>query len=166
MTLDQLYESAADCGIEIDDVPMRELRAVSFPQGWIAIDRRKFSSDTDYKCALAHEIGHCETGSFYNIHSSTHEKELAERQASRFAAELLVPLPKLKHAIINLGVAVNRTLALMFDVTLDFINLVLELFEQELLAAARTRPLRPVPIAFAYNYVQSFSPAGAKLRSD
>ena len=138
MTLDQLYETAANLGIEIDNVQMRELRAMSFPEGWIAIDRRKYRSEAEYKCELAHEIGHCKTGAFYNLKTTTRKKELCERHANRFAAELLVPLSELRKAM-HRGVLFNRILASMFDVTLEFINMVLELFEQELLAAARTR---------------------------
>lgn len=136
MTLAQLYAVAADRGIEIDDFPLRALRAISFPEGWIAVDRQKFSNDTELKCALAHEIGHCATGSFYGIDTSVRDKALAERYANRFAAELLVPLSELKK-LMHRGILFNRLLIQIFDVTLDFINMVLELYEQELFAAAR-----------------------------
>ena len=136
MTLDQLYEIAAARGIEIDDVPMRELRAVSFPQGWIAIDRRKFSSDTDYKCALAHEIGHCETSSFYRDGANTHDRDLYERHADRYAAELLLPLSDILRAMHG-GMLLPSILAQMHDVTLEFANMVLELYEKEICTAAR-----------------------------
>lgn len=138
MTLGQLYAIAASRGIEIDDVPMRELRAVSFPEGWIAVDRCKFASETEYKCVLAHEIGHCQTGSFYNIHSTRSERELCEHRANRFAAELLVPLADLKR-MMHQGLLFAEILMQIFDVTLEFIRMVLELYEYELFAAARTR---------------------------
>ena len=146
MTLGQLYAIAASRGIEIDDVPMRGLRAVSFPEGWIAIDRRKFKNDTEYKCELAHKIGHIETGSFYNINSSVRERRLNERHANRYAAELLLPLSELRKAV-HRGMLFNLILAHLFEVTLDFINMVLDLYKQELFAAARTRPLCHTVIA-------------------
>jgi hypothetical protein len=146
VTLGQLYAIAASRGIEIDDVPMRGLRAVSFPEGWIAVDRRKFKNDIEYKCELAHEIGHIETGSFYNINSSIHERKLNERHANRFAAELLMPLSELRKAV-HRGLLFNRILAHIFEVTLEFINMVLDLYEQELFAAARTRSLCRTVIA-------------------
>ena len=141
MTLDQLYEIAASQGIEIDEIEMRALRAVSFPEGWIAVDRRKFASETEFKCVLAHEIGHFKTGLFYNINTDRHEKELIEYYANRAAAELLVPLSELKKAF-QRGILFNQILARMFDVTLEFINMVMEVFEYELSAAARIRPPR------------------------
>lgn len=138
MTLAQLYALAADRGIEIDDFPLRELQAISFPEGWIAIDRQKFSNEAEFKCALAHEIGHCATGSFYKIDSPARDKAMSERFANRFAAELLVPLAELKK-LMHRGILFNRILTQIFDVTLAFIDMVLDLFEQELFAAARTR---------------------------
>lgn len=141
MTIEQLYEIADNRGIEVYDFPMLELRAISLCGGHIAIDRSKFNSDTDYKCTLAHEIGHCATGSFYNLHTSVPVKELIERQANRFAAELLVPFSKLVHAVHCLGIIVSRTLAQMFDVTLEFIQMVLDLYEQELASPAYRRPV-------------------------
>lgn len=140
MTIEQLYCLAAEHNIEIDDFPMKELRALSVAGGWIAIDRRKFNSDTEYKCTLAHEIGHCETGSFYNLYTSVSIKELNEHQANRYAAELLVPFQQLLHAMHVRGIAISRTLARMFDVTLEFINMVLDLYEQELASPAYRRP--------------------------
>lgn len=155
MTLDELYEIAASRGIEIDDVPMRGLRAASFPEGWIAVDRRKFSSDTEYKCELAHEIGHCETGSFYNLYTTARVKELNEHHANRFAAELLVPFSELRKAF-HRGILFARILARMFDVTLDFINMVLELFEYELLSAARARQAAHAATEIATNNLLEF----------
>jgi len=69
MTLDELYDRAQQQGIEIDNFAMREIVSVSFPENWIAIDTRKIKTRAEEKVILAHEIGHCETGSFYNIHS-------------------------------------------------------------------------------------------------
>ena len=137
MTLEQLYEIAASRGIEIDDIPMRELRAVSFPEGWIAIDRRKFSSETELKCELAHEIGHCETGSFYKNGTHTHDRDMNEHNANRYAAELLLPFSELRRAM-HKGILFGHILARIYDVTREFADMVLELYEQEICSAART----------------------------
>ena len=156
MTLAQLYAVAADRGIEIDDFPLRVLRAVSFPEGWIAIDRQKYSSDVELKCALAHEIGHCVTGSFYGVDASVRVKALCERHANRFAAELLVPLRELLK-VFHQGFSFNRLLAQMFDVTLEFIDMVLDLFEQEILSAARMRiEARRISASFIDRFISSY----------
>ena len=137
MTIEQLYDIAASKGIEIDDVPMRELRAVSFPEGWIAIDKRKFCSEAELKCELAHEIGHCETGSFYRGGAQTRERDKNERSANFYAAELLLPMSELMKAMHG-GILFANILARMYDVTKEFAEMVLELYDQELCSAART----------------------------
>ena len=70
MTLDELYVYAQAKRIDVDDFPMRELKSASFPENWITMDSRKLKTKAEEKVILAHEVGHCETGSFYNIHSS------------------------------------------------------------------------------------------------
>ena len=136
MTTKQLLEIADNKNIKVYDFPMRELRAMSLSGGYIAMDKRKFESGAEYKCGLAHEIGHCETDSFYNINTTVSLKDLKERQANRFAAELLVPLSELCKAV-QQGAIIPRTLAMLFDVTIEFINMVLDLYEQELLSFMR-----------------------------
>ena len=71
MTLGELYIYTDDREIEVDDFPMRELVSASFPENWIAIDTRKIETRAEEKVTLAHELGHCETGGFYNIHRET-----------------------------------------------------------------------------------------------
>lgn len=165
MTLDQLYEFASSRGIEIDDVPMRKLRALSLPDGCIAMDRRKFESETEYKCELAHEIGHCMTNSFYNIHTQVSVRELNEYRANRFAAELLVPLTELRKIMNRGGLLLNRILARIFNVTLEFIDMVLEVFEQEIISAAHTlRTERDISMAISRG-IQSFIHAKATIQS-
>ena len=127
MTLYQLYERAWGEGIEIDEVPMRELRAVSFREGWIAIDSSKFESMVEFKCELAHEIGHCETDSFYNIHSPYCLKSKCEHQANKRAASILMPYKEIVHAL-HLGYVTVWALADYFDVTPDFTEMVLNIY--------------------------------------
>lgn len=131
MTLDQLYARAQQDGIEIDDVRMRELKAVSFPEGWIAIDSSKYETLTEFKCDLAHEIGHCETGSFYNIYSPYDLKEKCERKANRRAAEILMPVNDVRRAL-RRGITQVWALAEYFDVTQDFAAMALEIYTDEL----------------------------------
>lgn len=139
MTIEQLYQIANDRGIQIYDFPMSELRAVSLCGGHIAIDRRKIESDAEYKCVLAHEIGHCETNTFYTFDAPMKDKDLCEYHANRFAAQLLVPLSELRKAM-HKGILFANILARMFNVTVEFAELALELFEPELISAVRTRP--------------------------
>ena len=55
MTLNQLYNTAAQQGIEVDYFPMREIVSVSLPAGYVAIDVDKIKSTQDEKYIIAHE---------------------------------------------------------------------------------------------------------------
>ena len=70
MVLSELYQLAEDNRIEIDYFPMRQAVSLSLPEGFIAMDVDKLMDTADEKACLAHEMGHCLTGSFYNIYSS------------------------------------------------------------------------------------------------
>lgn len=131
LTLQQLYERAEAQGIEIDDFSMVELRAVSFPEGWIAIDKRKFTSAREFKCVLAHEIGHCETGSFYNVYSSFDLKSKCEFKANKRAVQILMPLHEVRQAIAD-GYSAPWALAEYFDVTEDFAVMALKIYVDDL----------------------------------
>lgn len=131
MTLDQLYERAWSEGIEIDEVPMRELRAMSFPEGWIAMDSSKFASMIEFKCELAHEIGHCETGSFYNIYSPFCLKAQCEHQANKRAAAILMPYREVVEAL-HLGFVTAWALADYFEVTPEFAEMALGVYSDRI----------------------------------
>lgn len=131
MTLDQLYKRAYMEGLEIDNVHMRELRAIAFPEGWIAIDYRKFDSETELKCILAHEIGHCETGSFYNVYSPYCLKAQCEHQANKRAAMILMPYRDVVEAI-RMGYATIEELADYFEVTIEFAKMSMSIYEDRI----------------------------------
>ena len=95
MLLDEIYERAESEGIEIDEIRTRKISAMSFPDGWIAIDRTKFESEATFKTALAHEIGHVETGSFYRIETPLYTKEKCEYKANKKAVQMLITLLEL-----------------------------------------------------------------------
>ena len=127
MTLGQLYERAYRNGIEIDERQMRQLSAAAFPEGWVVIDPTRFESMTAFKCALAHEIGHIETGSFYNIWSPFDLMAKCEYKANRRAAEILMPLNEVQSAL-RAGHNTRYALAVYFEVTEDFVEMALAIY--------------------------------------
>lgn len=130
MTTGDLRKLATARGINITERPMRELRAIAFPQGWIAIDPAKFHTEASYKCALAHEIGHCMTGTFYKINSPVADKERCERAANEYAARLLMPAEAVLSAFQD-GQGQLSTLVTRFDVTADFAAMALDFYGME-----------------------------------
>lgn len=121
MQLQELYNWAENHHIEIDDFPMRQLTAVSFPEGWIALDTAKLKNAAEEKACLAHELGHCATGSFYNVHSPCGLREREETRAARWAIRVLVPEEELLQAVQH-GITEPWELAEFFDVPEAFIR--------------------------------------------
>jgi len=129
MTLDELYDRAQQQGIEIDNFAMREIVSVSFPENWIAIDTRKIKTRAEEKVVLAHEIGHCETGSFYNIHSPFDLRERHEYKANKRSYQILIPHAELKAAV-KKGLTEIWELAEYFDVPCEYMQKAAEYWRQ------------------------------------
>lgn len=121
MTLLGLYARAEEQSIEVDDFQMRELVSASFPENWIAIDTKQIKTRREEKVILAHEIGHCETGSFYNIHSPFDVRGKYENRANKRAYQMLVPYEELMEAV-HRGITEIWDLADYFDVTCEFME--------------------------------------------
>ena len=138
MTLLDLYNRADAQGIEVDDVPMRSLTSVSFPQGWIALDTAKMQTTAEHKSILAHELGHVETGSFYNIYSPFDLRAKQEQRADKAAIKMLVPFKRLLSAMCS-GCREVWQLAEYFDVTEELINKALALYESDLITWKKKR---------------------------
>ena len=129
MTLDELYIYAENKEIEVDDFPMRELVSASFPENWIAMDSRKIKTKAEEKVILAHEVGHCETGSFYNIYSPYDIKERHERKANVWSYRKLIPHEDLIAAV-QKGITEIWELAEYFDVPCDYMQNAAEYWRQ------------------------------------
>lgn len=138
VTLLDLYNRADAQGIEVDDVPMRSLTSVSFPQGWIALDTAKMQTTAEHKSILAHELGHVETGSFYNIYSPFDLRAKQEHRADKAAIKMLVPFKRLLSAMRS-GCREVWQLAEYFDVTEELINKALALYEADLISWKKKR---------------------------
>lgn len=129
MTLDELYIRAQQQGIEIDEFEMREIVSASFPENWIAIDTKKIETRAEEKVILAHEIGHCETGSFYNIHSPHDLREKHEYTANKRSYQILIPHADLKAAV-KKGLTEIWELAEYFDVPCEFMQRAAEYWQR------------------------------------
>ena len=120
---DELYCYADSQGIAIDRVPMNYAEALSVPvgNGAVAIDPFRIRSFADEKVKLAHELGHCATGSFYNRYSPFDVVGRHERRADKWAIKKLVPKDELDAAVSSGHVEV-WDLADYFGVTEGFIR--------------------------------------------
>lgn len=86
----------------------------------IAIDPFGLNSTKDEKIRLAHELGHCVTGSFYNRYSDFDIKAKSENKADKWAIKKLIPKDELQAAF-EQGYTEPWDLAEYFNVTEEFI---------------------------------------------
>lgn len=68
---------------------------------------------------LAHELGHCITGSFYNRYSPHDLRQKHERKADKWAIREVIPEQELREAV-DAGFTEPWDLADLFDVTIPF----------------------------------------------
>ena len=79
---------------------------------------------------LAHELGHCCTGSFYNIYSPFDIRGRHERRADIWAIKKLVPKDELRRACEEIDTS-ETEIADRFCVTVDFLRKAIWYYSQE-----------------------------------
>lgn len=124
MTLTDLYSITDEKNINVYDFKLDGIISMTIPycsNYYIAIDSTKLNTSIDKKICLAHEIGHCETNSFYNVYTPYDIREQHENRANRWAIKKLIPLDELKEAVRH-GYKEFWQLAEYFDVPNDFMK--------------------------------------------
>ena len=97
-----LYAYAERRNIDVDWIPMRRATSLSVPLGdryAIAWDPWKLGSLAHETVSLAHELGHCETGSFYNQYAALDVRQRHENRADKWAIQHLIPVEELDEAV-------------------------------------------------------------------
>lgn len=131
MEINKLYSIAARQNVTVDRFSMRENASASVAAGdrlFIAIDPA--ISGKCEKVCLAHELGHCVTGSFYNLYSPLDIRGKHEQRANRWAIKKLVPKYRYEKAIKH-GIDTIYGLAEYFEVTPDFMQKAVDYYKQE-----------------------------------
>lgn len=122
--MNKLFERAEEDGIVIVycRLPMNESLCVQDEDGDIILmDRSLAKSARREKVHLAHEMGHSETGSFYNPYSPFDVRKKHENHADKWAIQELIPEEDLQRAVEH-GHCEIWDLADYFDVTEDFMR--------------------------------------------
>ena len=89
--------------IDVDWIPMRRATSLSVPLGdryAIALDPWKLGSLAQETVCLAHELGHCETGSFYNQYAALDVRQRHENRADKWAIQHLIPRRDISHDVL------------------------------------------------------------------
>lgn len=125
MKLEELYDlaEALDVDVEAFSFGAREALSVQFGQDdyLIALDPFRLKSNADEKTKLAHELGHCATGAFYNQYSTHDVRARHELRADKWAIRRLIPKDELDAAVAD-GYTKPWELAEHFGVTEDFMR--------------------------------------------
>ena len=120
-----LYELAEEQEIDVDWISMDTANSLSLllPDGscCIAIDPWKMPTLEKEISTLAHELGHCYTGSFYNRYATCDVRQKHENRADKWAVTHLISKDELDKALSE-GHTEIWDLAERFNVTEDFIR--------------------------------------------
>lgn len=99
--LQALYDLANAESISVYEFPLSENGSVSVRYNercYIGIDRTQIKNTADEAVHMAHELGHCMTGSFYNPYTVLDERSRHEYRANVWAIKRLCPLEKVRAA--------------------------------------------------------------------
>lgn len=127
--LQGLYETADGLGLQICYFPMGQITAISTPDGFIGMDVDKLENTAEETVCLAHEMGHCLTGSFYTVESSLCQQRRCEERADRWAMGQLVPLEELK-GLLERGITRPDELAEYFGVPEQFLRKCVQFYKE------------------------------------
>lgn len=130
-TLNELYNLAENESITVVAFSLQKREALSMMdsegQCYVAIDPHKIASCAEEKSKLAHELGHCMTGAFYNVYSPCDSRQRHENRADRWAIKKLIPKDELERAVAN-GYTELWELADLFNVTEDIMRKAVSLY--------------------------------------
>ena len=137
VSLQALYDQAEQQNIPVlrGRMPACGSMSVQLPDGRcvIGLDSRPFTQPGE-RVHLGHELGHCLTGSFYNIPSPADLRGRHENRADKWAIRRLIPVDQLDDAIAA-GHTELWDLADYFGVTEPFLKKALCLYIHGNLAA-------------------------------
>lgn len=125
MQTQALYELARQQNIDVLTFPMPLCGSMSVmdEDGSCAIgmDPGLENAGSRERVHLAHELGHCVTGSFYNIHATVDHRQRHENRADKWAVQKLIPVSALDDAVAS-GCTELWELAEHFGVTEAFMR--------------------------------------------
>lgn len=125
MEIRSLYDFARQENIEVYVFPMEQNGSMSVMDDsgrcCIGMDASILDGDVQERVHLGHELGHCVTGSFYNIHAAVDSRQRHENRANKWAIHALIPVGELDDAVAE-GCTEVWELAERFHVTEEFMR--------------------------------------------
>ena len=121
----ELYQEARDSDIPIIvlDIPKTGSMCIQSESGrcYIGMDYGILPDEAGRRVHLAHELGHCKTGAFYNRWATCDIRQKHENRANKWAIEKIIPENALDEAVAD-GCTDIWSLADRFNVTEDFMK--------------------------------------------
>ena len=125
MELQQLYDLAQQQNIPVLTYPMAHNGSMSVMLSdgrcYVGMDSSLRDGGVQERVHLGHELGHCLTGSFYNIYAAVDSRRRHENRADKWAVLRLIPVDDLDDAVAQ-GCTELWELAERFGVTEDFVK--------------------------------------------
>lgn len=131
--VDNLLKLAEDNGITVDFRHVSKNTSLSVrlqDKCFIAMDISLLFDWVKGCENLAHELGHCETGSFYCVHAAADVRGRHEYKADKWATHYLLPPDKLRQAVKE-GYTEPWELAERLGVTEDFLRRAVYIYQCE-----------------------------------
>ena len=120
-----LYDLATQENIQVIRYPRAENGSMSLQledgSCWIGIDESVLDGGVQERVHMAHELGHCLTGSLYNRHTRFDIRQRHENRADKWAISHLIPVDALDEAVAD-GCCEIWELAERFGVTEQFMK--------------------------------------------
>ena len=121
----ELFKAAQDSNIPIMylDIPENGSMCIQAESKrcYIGMDYAVLEDEASKRVHLAHELGHCITGSFYNRFATCDVRQKHENRADKWAIQTLIPRDALDNAVAG-GCTDLWSLAEYFGVTEDLIR--------------------------------------------
>ena len=121
----QLYDLAEQQNIPVLSFPLEKTGSMSvmLDSGacYVGMDPSVQDGGCEERVQLSHELGHCLTGSFYNIHAAVDCRQRHENRADKWAVTTLIPVDDLDDAVAD-GCTEVWELAERFQVTEEFVK--------------------------------------------
>ena len=125
MKTTDLYQEAKDTDIPILilDIPKTGSMCMQSESGrcYIGMDYGVLPEESVRRVHLAHELGHCKTGAFYNRWAARDVRKKHENRADKWAVKKLIPVDELDQAVAD-GHTELWDLADHFGVTEEFMR--------------------------------------------
>ena len=122
--MDELFRIADESkiSIEYERLPLNESISAQIEGAcFVIMDHTLTGNSASARVHLAHEIGHCITGSFYNPRARLDVRQKHENTAEKWAIEHTITVDELDDAIAS-GFCEYWQLAERFGVTEDFVK--------------------------------------------